>query len=139
MIDEIGQHLSTIRATAVAGLGTINLILGVWLIWIGLNDKPFFIWRGWSRVSDAHIPGRIVLGIYFLFYVFREWDVAVNRIKYGGGGKSADAVNDWNSVVPVVIGVAVFGIWSVIRFARGDIGDRSKTRGMIPQEENERG
>ena len=120
--------LVEIRNICILGLMVVNLIIGFQLIRVGLRAKPFFLWNGWSRRHEPHISGRLVLGMFFLMIAYREFDLVINRFRYAGSLRAVDEVNDLNSVIPFAVGVYVFGVWSAIRFIRGDIGDRGNQK-----------
>ena len=121
-------HLAGVRNICILGLMVVNLIIGFQLIRVGLKARPFFLWRGWDRRYEPHISGRLVLGMFFLLIAFREFDIVFNRWRYPGSLRVLQETTDLDSVLPLVVGVYVFGVWSAIRFVRGDIGDRDNQK-----------
>ena len=120
--------LANVRSLCLIGLMVVNLIIGFQLIRVGLRAKPFFVWHGWSRRWEPHISGRLVLGTFFLMIAYREFDIVFNRYRYPGSLRVLQETTDLDSVLPLVVGVYIFGVWSAIRFIRGDIGDRDNQK-----------
>lgn len=129
MIDRIEPHLLTVKALSLYGYGAFYLMMALWIISRGLREPGTF--SRWRSDSGVMVPGRVILGIFLLFATFREWDIAYNRLvhKDNAVGLSA-AVTDWNSVVPVAVGV-LFGLWATIRFIRNDVGEQKKGEPVV--------
>lgn len=111
----IADHINTIRAVDISWYGLIYFVTAITLLWRGFKQRPFIYWQPVGKTWRwPVIPGRIPAGIFFLFACHREWDTAFNRVRWGGGVKSAEQVNDLNSVIPLTIG-CLFGVWWIVR------------------------
>lgn len=89
----------------------VMLIFAIWLLWRGGHEKPW--WRP--------IPGRLVIGAFFLSYSLLRLEEAFYRLSANETpGYVGSKINDLNTVIGIWV-TAYLGVWSVIRFIRNDL------------------
>lgn len=111
------EAYNDIRVYLLVALAAIMGALGLWLLVRGAKERP--LWRP--------IPGRIVLGTFLVLYAANDIDRAQARFRHIGSTALADAES-----VSLVVAAVLCGIWTIVRFWRGDMEHHDPARGRAP-------
>ena len=89
----------------------IVMLMGLWLIWRGGHERPW--WKP--------IPGRLVIGTTIIVYAIARVEEGFWRVLSGTGpGQVGRHVNDWNTIALLTLSTVLF-LWSLIRFLHNDL------------------
>ena len=89
----------------------IVMLMGLWLIWRGGHERPW--WKP--------IPGRLVIGAAIIVYALARLEEGFWRVLSGTGpGQVGRHVNDWNTIFLLSLSTLLF-LWSFVRFLRNDL------------------
>jgi hypothetical protein len=90
------------------------LAMGVWLLWRGGHERPW--WRP--------VPGRLVIGATIVVYaVARIEEASWRLVATDGPGQVGRRINDGNTVAMLAASVVLF-VWSLVRVIRNDLEAR---------------